>query len=105
MLVQSTTMNLRIVIALAYLAAIVNTSDVAVGCSVCGEGMEVGDPDGLFIFPGQPVVQCGLLESAGETGQVTDEECGLLSGLIQEACACQIADDSTLAPFAPALMS
>jgi hypothetical protein len=98
-------MRFRIVITLAYLALVVNSADIVV-CDVCGEGLEVGSPDAVFTFPGQPAVQCGLLQDAGEGGQITPDQCSFLPGLIDEACACQaIAPGAapTIAPFAPAL--
>jgi hypothetical protein len=98
-------MRFRILITLAYLASVVNTADIGV-CDVCGEGLEVGSPDSLFMFPGQPAVQCGLLQDAGEAGGITPDQCSFLPGLIGEVCECQLISPGsvpTIAPFAPAM--
>jgi len=59
------------------------------GCSVCGEGECVGSPDGIFIFPGQPSVPCGLFENAGHFGVIPLDQCQFLSRIPQiEVCDC-----------------
>merc|ERR1712232_338385 len=50
------------------LAAIVPTNNG--GCSVCGDGKKVGNADAIFEFPGQPAVQCSILEMAGMAGAI-----------------------------------
>jgi hypothetical protein len=57
------------------------------GCSVCGEGLCVGNSEAIFAFPGQPVVPCGLLEQAGYTGAIPLDQCGFLAPLILD-CEC-----------------
>ena len=72
-------------------------------CSVCGEGLEVTLPDEIFSFPGQPSVQCGLLQSAGMTGGLPAGACPLLPSLIQSACGCApITSTNVPATSAPA---
>jgi hypothetical protein len=58
------------------------------GCSVCGDGLCVTEPDAIFTIPGQPALPCGLLEQAGFNGQVPLDLCPLLPPLINELCAC-----------------
>lgn len=69
------------------------TSDfVNEGCSVCGEGKQVGDPDAIFAFPNFPEVTCGMLENIGAIGELGEFECGVLPGLI-EVCNCKLCGD------------
>jgi len=66
---------------------LVDAQDIEV-CNVCGDGKEVGDPDAVFEFPGQPTVPCGLLESDGQTGMIPAEFCGFLPDLVDAQCDC-----------------
>jgi len=59
------------------------------GCSVCGEGKCVTSPDAVFLFPGQPSVPCGILQSAGLTGRIPLEQCEFLPALIG-VCNCGV---------------
>jgi hypothetical protein len=70
------------------------------GCSVCGEGLCVGNSEAIFVFPGQPEVACGLLEEAGYTGAVPLDQCGFLSALIG-VCECGTVPTSGGGPTAP----
>jgi len=79
---------------LASLAAVVNSQ-----CVVCGEGKKVTKPSVVWQLPGQPAVQCGLLETVGEGGLIPDSFCGLLPALITEPCGCE--STSPVAPVAP----
>jgi hypothetical protein len=58
------------------------------GCSVCGDGKEVGKPEAIFAFPGQPAVPCADLQTAGESGLIPLDQCGFLPPLIT-ACECK----------------
>ena len=59
-------------------------------CSVCGEGMEVGNPDGLVVFPGQAgQIPCGILENMGKLGLIPAPQCAVLPQLISITCECQ----------------
>jgi hypothetical protein len=69
------------------------------GCSVCGDGLAVTNPDAIFAFPGQPEVPCGLLEQAGQTGAVPLDQCGFLAPLIT---VCECAPAFPDVPTAPA---
>jgi len=66
-------------------------------CSVCGDGKEVGDPDGVFEFPGQPAINCGILEAAGESGLIPEAECLLIPPFIQDVCDCLDIEGSPIA--------
>jgi len=60
-------------------------------CSICGEGMSVTAKDGIFTFPGQPTMPCGVLQTAGCTGVIPIDQCPsypLLIGM----CDCQIGE-------------
>ena len=57
------------------------------GCSICGEGLCVGNPDALIDFPGQPKVLCGELERAGYDGVIGLQRCARLPSLVP-ACDC-----------------
>jgi len=71
------------------------------GCSVCGENLYVSDADGIFEFPGQPAVSCGLLEMAGETGSVPLSECAFLPALVTTPCGCTACPDPNANTVAP----
>jgi hypothetical protein len=58
------------------------------GCSVCGDGLRVGNPNAIFAFPGNPPISCGLLEEAGFQGQISLDVCGWLPVVIGN-CECQ----------------
>lgn len=78
------TMLFRFLVLASFLTG-VNSQE---GCSVCGDGLAVGDADAIFSFPGQPAVPCGVLEQAGQNGQIPLTECGFLPGLVAPVCAC-----------------
>lgn len=65
---------------------------VAGQCSVCGDGLSVTKPKEIFAFPGQPVVECGQLETAGKDGTVPLNQCGFLPPLIKDTCGCRKVD-------------
>jgi len=62
---------------------------VDTGCSVCGNGKEVTNPESIFSFPGQPAISCGDLQDDGENGDVSESQCGILPSLITPLCGCQ----------------
>eukprot|EP00547_Thalassionema_nitzschioides_P014247 CAMPEP_0194232680 /NCGR_PEP_ID=MMETSP0158-20130606/961_1 /TAXON_ID=33649 /ORGANISM="Thalassionema nitzschioides, Strain L26-B" /LENGTH=274 /DNA_ID=CAMNT_0038965477 /DNA_START=36 /DNA_END=860 /DNA_ORIENTATION=+ len=63
---------------------------VSDGCSICGDGKEVGAPDAIFVFPGQPAVPCGLLEEGGREGTIPLAQCKFLVTLPElDVCECQ----------------
>jgi len=76
------------------------------GCSVCGPGKCVTAEERIFSYPGQPEVQCGMLEKAGHTGIVPQNQCRILSELIKDGCDCKssipAAVTTTATPPAPA---
>jgi len=66
-------------------------------CSVCGEGMEVGNPDGLVVFPGQAgQIPCGILENMGKLGLIPAPQCAVLPQLIGITCECQASTGPTV---------
>lgn len=58
-------------------------------CSVCGENSEVGKPDVIFEYPGQPAVPCSVLQQAGVEGFIPMAQCALLPQLVVDTCGCQ----------------
>jgi len=64
------------------------------GCSVCGEGKYVSTIDAIFAFPGQPTVECGILETAGFIGEIPLAQCEFLPSLINDNCDCQECESS-----------
>ena len=75
-------------------------------CSICGDGLEVGAPDTIFAFTGQPAVACGRLEQAGADGFIAAATCVQLPVVIGDTCVCQpIQTGPTLTPvtIAPAV--
>jgi hypothetical protein len=65
------------------------------GCSVCGEGLCVGNPDAIFVFPGPPEVLCGDLQEAGLTGGIPLDQCSSLPGLV---AVCECGPGATIPP-------
>ena len=66
-------------------------------CSVCGDGMEVGNPDGLVVFPGQAgQIPCGILENMGKLGLIPAPQCAVLPQLIGISCECQSSTGPTI---------
>jgi hypothetical protein len=83
-----------------YLVAIFLSLVVAItgqDCSVCGDGLEVGNPNAIFTFAGQPDVPCGTLQDAGTNGQIPLAQCPFLPGLVG-VCGCQDIAATTPAP-------
>lgn len=59
-------------------------------CSICGDGMEVGNPDAGVSFPGQPgQIPCGVLENMGVIGLIPPAQCDVLPQLVSTVCECQ----------------
>lgn len=58
------------------------------GCSVCGNGYCVSNPDEIFSFPGQPDASCSTLEEAGLQGLIPLTECSFLPDIVQASCGC-----------------
>jgi hypothetical protein len=74
------------------------------GCSVCGsDGVCITIPDGIFGFPGQPPVECRLLQNAGLNGEIPLDQCPFLSGLVNEVCGCQSPKPATPTTPHPAI--
>jgi hypothetical protein len=57
-------------------------------CDVCGSGMKVNKPEGVFNYPGQGPTQCNALEYAGFRGLIPADSCPLLPALIAYDCDC-----------------
>lgn len=65
-------------------------------CSVCGEGMEVGNPDASVSFPGQSgLIPCGILQNMGIVGLIPPPQCDVLPSLISTICECEAIDIET----------
>ena len=62
-------------------------AQAAAQCSVCGEGMAISAADAIFEFPGQPSVECAILQEAGCQGLVPIDQCAFLPALIG-SCVC-----------------
>ena len=62
------------------------------GCSICGEGLCVGNPGALFDYPrstlGVKKIPCGEVEREGYEGGIDPIECGSLPYLVQGDCEC-----------------
>ncbi|KAK1732819.1 hypothetical protein QTG54_016531 [Skeletonema marinoi] len=59
-------------------------------CSVCGDGMEVGNPDASISFPGQAgQIPCGVLQNMGLVGLIPPPQCAVLPQLISTICECE----------------
>jgi hypothetical protein len=65
------------------------------GCSICGEGLCVGNPDAVFDFPGQQKVPCGELERAGFAGEIDLFYCSFIPILGKAIGACGCGTSST----------
>eukprot|EP00985_Skeletonema_marinoi_P021975 scaffold13749_cov190-Skeletonema_marinoi.AAC.7 len=59
-------------------------------CSVCGDGMKVGNPDASVSFPGQAgQIPCGVLQNMGTVGLIPPPQCAVLPQLISTICECE----------------
>ena len=59
-------------------------------CSICGDGMRVGNPDASASFPGQAgQIPCGLLQNMGTVGLIPPPQCAVLPQLISTICECE----------------
>jgi len=68
------------------------------GCSVCGPDKCVTDFDKVFAYPGQPEVECGVLEKAGHGGVIPLDQCVILPKLIKDKCKCRSSIPATSKP-------
>jgi len=68
------------------------------GCSICGPGKCVTDFDTIFAYPGQPAVECGVLEKAGHGGVIPLDQCGYLPQLVKNECKCRSSIPTTSKP-------
>jgi len=59
------------------------------GCSICGPGKCVTDFDNIFAYPGQPAVECGVLEKAGHGAVIPLDQCGYLPQIVKDDCKCR----------------
>ena len=65
-------------------------------CSVCGEGMEVGNPDASVSFPGQSgQIPCDILQNMGIVGLIPPLQCEVLPSLISTVCECEAIETTT----------
>ena len=61
-------------------------------CSVCGDGIEVGNPDAvasLFHAPSGAQILCGTLEKMGLDGRIAPSQCAVMPSLIGVDCGCK----------------
>merc|ERR1712232_523485 len=59
------------------------------GCSICGEGKCITNPDAIFEYPDQPRVSCGSLQEVGYNGVIEMQYCKHFWRLPQiEVCGC-----------------
>jgi len=59
------------------------------GCSICGEGKCISNPDATFQYPGDPAIKCGELEEAGYQGEIPLEFCPLfVQTNMPDVCGC-----------------
>lgn len=55
-------------------------------CNVCGDGKEVGNPDGLAL---DDTITCSALAELGAKGDLEPVQCAKVAERIQEDCACK----------------
>ena len=56
-------------------------------CSICGDGMKVGNLNAAVSFPGQAgQIPCGTLQNMGTVGLIPPAQCAVLSQLISTVC-------------------
>lgn len=61
-------------------------------CNVCGDGIEVGNPDAvasLFHAPSGAQILCGTLEKMGLDGRIAPSQCAVMPSLIGVDCGCK----------------
>jgi len=74
----------------------------ATGCSVCGDGLCITNPDAIFVSPVPPneEVPCGVLQQAGLEGAIDlVSECPVLPVFITVVCGCMPEGSPTGAPI------
>ncbi len=71
-------------------------------CSVCGDGMQVGNPNAAVTFPGQAgQISCDSLENMGTVGLIPPAQCAVLPQLIDTVCECEFINPPTTAGTKP----
>jgi len=72
------------------------------GCSICGEGMCISNPDSMFQYPGDPEISCIELEEAGYLGEIPLEFCPLFPQTkMPEVCGCSSTRNTIISASAP----
>jgi hypothetical protein len=69
------------------------------GCSVCGEGKCVSQPDAIVQIGSDTPYTCGDLQQLGYTGKVTSFGCQNFPFLLADVCKCDV---TTPGPVTPA---
>jgi len=73
------------------------------GCSICGEGKCVTNPDAIFRYENQPEAPCGGLQTVGYSGSIDLSFCSFFPRLPElDVCGCAA---STYAPSATPTIS
>ena len=58
-------------------------------CNICGSGFQIGTVDALVSPDGRENRTCGELQSFGDEGLISEEQCVELNSFVQDACDCQ----------------
>lgn len=75
--------------------------EITDGCSICGDGLCVGNRDAVFQFPDQEDILCGELEEEGIKGNIPAIQCQVLPAFATEQCNCGITRPAPLPPVSP----
>ena len=58
-------------------------------CNICGNGLSILQPDSMTYIPGYGNLTCGFIDRAGKNGNITREQCPLVSQFLTP-CGCSV---------------
>jgi hypothetical protein len=66
-------------------------------CSICGEGMVIGYPDGEVVLPNQQRMSCADVQQRADSGIIQEAQCIQIQPFVRDSCEC-IEEDSVPTP-------
>jgi hypothetical protein len=58
-------------------------------CNICGNGLSILQPDSMTYIPGYGNLTCGFIDREGKNGNITREQCPLVSQFLTP-CGCSV---------------
>lgn len=69
-------------------------------CSICGEGMVIGYPDGEVVLPNLQRMSCAGVQQRADNGVIQETQCIQIQPFVRESCDCIVAESVPTPPTA-----